>query len=221
MTDQQQKPRPGRPRATSDPDQVQRLLDAAMTVFIEKGFGRATTTDVSRCAGMSKRDLYARFEDKTDLFKQVIRSRRHLVLDLPRPQGEDLPPLDALRRIFRLDLEDRAAAERDALMHLIARESLMFPEMNALLYDTGVIRFREMLMDWLDAQMARGGLPRCDLPMLAGLLMDVVFGALLPRRQLKGPVDRAKQAKDIMDRIAIILRGLRSEETPDRSTTVN
>ncbi|WP_025031062.1 TetR/AcrR family transcriptional regulator [Nitratireductor aquibiodomus] len=195
MTDQQQKPRPGRPRATSDPDQVQRLLDAAMTVFIEKGFGRATTTDVSRCAGMSKRDLYARFEDKTDLFKQVIRSRRHLVLDLPRPQGEDLPPLDALRRIFRLDLEDRAAAERDALMHLIARESLMFPEMNALLYDTGVIRFREMLMDWLDA--------------------------LLPRRQLKGPVDRAKQAKDIMDRIAIILRGLRSEETPDRSTTVN
>ena len=221
MTDQQQKPRPGRPRAMSESDQVKRLLDAAMSVFIEKGFGRATTTDISRRAGMSKRDLYALFEDKTDLFKQVIRSRRHLVLDLPRPQGEDLPPLDALRRIFRLDLEDRAAAERDALMKLIARESLMFPELNALLYDTGVIKFREILVDWLEGQMAEGALPRCRAPMLAGMLLDTVFGALLPRRQLKGSLDRAAQATDIMDRIAIILRGLRLEDPPDRSTTVN
>ncbi len=208
MTQTPKKPRLGRPKALSDADRKRRLLDAAMTAFIEKGFGRATTTDIARRAGMSKRDIYAQFQDKTDLFTQVIASRRHLVLDLPRPKDEDLPPLEALRRIFRLDLEDRAAAERDALMNLIARESLLFPELNALLYDTGVIRFRELLMDWLDLQMTAGTLPRCSLPMLAGLLMDVVFGALLPRRQRKGPIDRQAQADEILARIAIILRGL-------------
>lgn len=210
MTQPQPKPKPGRPRIFSEEEREGRLLEAAMTAFIEKGFGRATTTDIARRAGMSKRDLYVRFKDKTDLFKQVIASRRHLVLDLPRPEGEALPPLGALRRIFRLDLEDREAAERDALLNLIARESLLFPELNALLYDTGVIRFRDMLIDWLDGQMTRGALPRCDLPMLGGLLMDVVFGALLPRRQHHGPIDRRAQADEIMARIAIILRGLAS-----------
>lgn len=204
----------GRPKVTDDDAQRIRLLDAAMTVFIEKGFGRATTVDIARRAGMSKRDLYRLFDDKTALFTQAIQSRRHLVLDLPRPADEPLSPREALRAIFRLDLDDRQAAERDAVMNLIARESMLFPELNALLYDTGVIRFRELLMYWLDKQMTSGALPRCDLPMLAGLLMDVVFGALLPRRQRTAPVDRAAQAEEILARIDIILNGLPKGQQP-------
>ncbi|QEW23562.1 Solvent efflux pump srpABC operon corepressor (plasmid) [Marinibacterium anthonyi] len=207
----------GRPKRHSDDVLRTRLLDAAMTAFIEKGFARATTTDIARRAGMSKRDLYRLFDDKTQIFTETILSRRHLILDLPRPANEALAPLEALRCIFRLDLADREAAERDALMNLIARESLLFPDLNALLYDTGTIRSREFLITWLDGQMDAGSLPRCDTTRLAGLLMDVVFGALLPRRQHRGPVDRVAQSQEIMARIEIVLRGL--DLTHDKERT--
>ncbi|MBE3637254.1 TetR/AcrR family transcriptional regulator [Mangrovicoccus algicola] len=179
-----------------------------MTSFIEKGFARATTADIAQRGGLSKRDVYRAFPDKTDLFTAAILSRRHLILDLPRPAREERPVLETLRQIFRLDLEDRDAAERDALMNLVARESLLLPELNALLYDTGIIRSRELLIDWLAAQMDRGAMPRHDASDLAGMMMDVVFGALLPRRRPHGPVDRRSQADQITARLGIVLAGI-------------
>ncbi len=179
-----------------------------MGCFIEKGFARTTTADVASRASISKRDLYGLFADKTELFLEAVQSRRHLIVDLPRPSDESLPPREALRAIFRLDLEDREADERDALLNLIARESLLLPELNRLLYDSGIISSRELLMDWLVDRMETGALPSCDPAMLAGLLMDVVFGALLPRRHGKTPVDRSKQAEEILARLDVVLCGL-------------
>lgn len=202
------KTRRGRPPTLSSDDRAARILTAAMGAFVTQGFARTTMTDIARRAGMSKRDLYMLFQDKDALFAAAIQSRRHLLLDLPRPPDEVRAPLDALRLIFRLDLDDRQAEERDALMNLIARESLIFPELNAMLYDTGVIRSRELLMEWLAGQMQRGALPDCDMARLAGMLMDIVFGALLPRRRRKGPVDRGQIADEIVARIAIVLHGI-------------
>jgi len=207
--------RRGRPKRLSDSAQRDRLFTAAMNAFIERGFARTTTADVASRAKVSKRDLYRLFADKTELFLEAVKSRRHLIVDLPRPSGESLPPLEALRLIFRLDLNDREADERDALLSLMARESLLSPELNALFYDSGIVRSRELLVEWLDAQIARNALPACDAGNIAGLLMDVVFGALLPRRQRKTPIDRSVQAAEIMVRLEIVLRGL--ERMPRRS----
>jgi AcrR family transcriptional regulator len=199
----------GRPKAASDDASRDQILAAAMSAFIEQGFARTTTADVASRARVSKRDLYRLFSDKTELFKEAIQSRRHLIVDLPRPDNERLSPLDALRKIFRLDLNNRDADERDAMLNLIARESLLLPELNALLYDSRVLQSRELLMDWLGREMARGAIPACEPAQIGGLLMDVVFGALLPHRHHKGCVNRSAQARDIMGRLEIVLQGLR------------
>lgn len=203
------KPR-GRPKTETDESRQEKIREGAMQVFVEKGFANATMQDIARKAGVSKRDIYQLFADKTALFTEVVQSRRHLVLALPRPAGEKDAPLETLCRIFRLDAEDRDAAERDALMQLIFRESAIFPDLNALLYDAGILRFREDLIDWLDLCIDDGRLPSCDTARLAGMLMDVVFGALFPRRMRRSPVDRPKQAADISARIGIILEGIRT-----------
>ncbi|MBO0904237.1 TetR/AcrR family transcriptional regulator [Jiella sonneratiae] len=207
--------RRGRPKLLSDAELRDQVLAAAMSAFIEQGFARTTTTDIARRARVSKRDLYRLFADKTELFAAAIGSRRHLILDLPRSGGERHAPLEALRLIFRLDLSDRDADERDAMLNLVARESLLIPELNAILYDTRVIQSRELLMDWLHGQIAEGALPDHDVGRLAGMLMDVVFGALLPRRKRKGAVDRTAQAQDIMARLEIVLAGLNSISRKD------
>src|SRR3954470_22257672 len=49
------------------------IVDAALEVFVEKGFAAARLDDIAKQAGVSKGALYLYFETKTDLFGAVVR----------------------------------------------------------------------------------------------------------------------------------------------------
>lgn len=51
----------------------QELLEAALQVFVEKGFAAARTDDVAARAGVAKGTLYLYFSSKDELLKAVIR----------------------------------------------------------------------------------------------------------------------------------------------------
>jgi AcrR family transcriptional regulator len=50
----------------------QELLDAALELFVEKGFAAARAEEVAQRAGVSKGTLYLYYQSKEDLFKAVI-----------------------------------------------------------------------------------------------------------------------------------------------------
>jgi AcrR family transcriptional regulator len=201
---------PGRPKVLEDKERRQLILEGAHQAFVELGFARTTTAVVAAKAKVSKRALYAYFENKMELFAAVIREHQHLVLDLPRPPDEHLPALETLIRIFRLDIDDAAEQAREAILNLIARESAQFPELSDYLYRNEILRSREALIAWLRTQAVHGRMAVDDPEMIAGMLMDIVFGALLPRRRLLQAEDRARRTEHIKQRLAIVLRGLGS-----------
>jgi AcrR family transcriptional regulator len=49
------------------------LLDAALALFVEKGFNATRAEEVAALAGVSKGTLFLYFQSKEDLFKAVIR----------------------------------------------------------------------------------------------------------------------------------------------------
>lgn len=49
-----------------------RILDAARTVFLLRGFEGATVDEIAEVARSGKRTIYARFEDKRSLFTEVV-----------------------------------------------------------------------------------------------------------------------------------------------------
>src|SRR5262249_22843446 len=49
------------------------ILDAALALFVEKGFAGTRLDDVAERAGLSKAAIYLYFEDKTALFRGVVR----------------------------------------------------------------------------------------------------------------------------------------------------
>lgn len=200
--------RPGRPKVVESDQRRRSILAAAREAFVELGFARTTTAEVAARAKVSKRAIYEVFANRTELFAEVIRDCQHLIVDLPRPDGEDLPVFETLVRIFRLDLDDDAERAREALLNLIARESTLLPELSDYLYENGVIRSREALVEWLLMESRRGRMSIDDPLVHAGMLMDIVFGALLPRRRLKHPADRALRTEHIRQRLAIYLRGI-------------
>ncbi|MSQ65868.1 MAG: TetR/AcrR family transcriptional regulator [Limnohabitans sp.] len=52
----------------------QELLDAALALFVEKGFAATRVEEIATRAGVSKGTLFLYFNSKEDLFKAVIRS---------------------------------------------------------------------------------------------------------------------------------------------------
>jgi AcrR family transcriptional regulator len=52
----------------------QELLDAALTLFVEKGFATTRAEEVAALAGVSKGTLYLYFPSKEELLKAVIRA---------------------------------------------------------------------------------------------------------------------------------------------------
>lgn len=199
----------GRPRLVDEHQRRAAIVKAAHEAFVELGFARTTTAIVAARAKVSKRSLYELFEDKTELFAAVVRENRRLILDLPRPPDETLPMLDTLFRIFRLDIDEKAEREREAILNLIARESTQFPELSDYLYENNVLRSREELIEWLTGQTRQGRIVMDDPLVHAGMLMDIVFGALLPRRRPINGADRALRIEHIKKRLEIFLRGIR------------
>ena len=49
------------------------LLDAALDLFVEKGFAATRAEEVAARAGVSKGTLFLYFQSKEDLFKAVVR----------------------------------------------------------------------------------------------------------------------------------------------------
>lgn len=54
-------------------DRPNELLQAALEIFVERGFASARLEDVASRAGVSKGTLYLYFTNKEDLFKAVVR----------------------------------------------------------------------------------------------------------------------------------------------------
>src|SRR5947207_10936850 len=73
-----------------------RILEAAFSAFMERGFAETSTLEIATRARASKRELYAEFAGKQDMLVACIRERAQR-LKLP----VDLP-----------DISDRAALER-------------------------------------------------------------------------------------------------------------
>lgn len=63
---------PGPVRQRRKEARPQELLDAALEVFVERGFAAARTDDVAQRAGVSKGTLYLYYPSKEDLLKAVI-----------------------------------------------------------------------------------------------------------------------------------------------------
>ncbi|HEY4586680.1 MAG TPA: helix-turn-helix domain-containing protein, partial [Brevundimonas sp.] len=48
-----------------------KVLDAARTLFAERGYDAATIRDIAKGAGMSTGAVFANFQDKAELFETV------------------------------------------------------------------------------------------------------------------------------------------------------
>ena len=92
-----------KPRADSIRNR-ERVLEAAKAVFAEGG-PAGSLEAVARRAGVGVGTLYRHFPTRQALFEAVYRREVEQLAELAEQLGTDLPPLEALRRWMRANVE--------------------------------------------------------------------------------------------------------------------
>jgi AcrR family transcriptional regulator len=99
--------RPAKPARKPRADSVrnrERVLEAAKAVFAAGG-PAGSLEAVARQAGVGVGTLYRHFPTRQALFEAVYRHEVEQLVELAEQLGTDLPPLEALRRWMRANVE--------------------------------------------------------------------------------------------------------------------
>lgn len=141
----------------------QAILAAAAELFLEKGYGATSLSDVVARSGGSLSTLYDMFGNKAGLFKELITGRcREITGALAEAEagGKDLRQalVEQAGRLFDLVL----SADAVAVIRLIIAEGQQFPELAELFYASGPDSGRARVADYLQSRASRGELVVAD-----------------------------------------------------------
>ncbi len=117
------------------------LLDAALDLFVEKGFSATRVEEVAARAGVSKGTLFLYFQSKEDLFKAVV--RENIANKFPAWQEEFVTfegtSSDMLRYALVSWWERIGKTRASGITKLVMSEAQNFPEIAAF-YQEEVIK---------------------------------------------------------------------------------
>ena len=168
------------------------LLDAALDLFVEKGFAATRSEEVAARAGVSKGTLFLYFPTKEELFKAVVRenmSGRFAEWQEEFETFEGSTP-DMVRYCMRVWWERIGATRASGITKLMISEARNFPELAAF-YQQEVIRpGTELVRRILQRGIARGEFRPLDIdyavfgivaPMIFLIMMKHSLGACAPQ----------------------------------------
>ena len=168
------------------------LLDAALDLFVEKGFAATRSEEVAARAGVSKGTLFLYFPSKEELFKAVVRenlSGRFIEWREEFETFQGTTP-EMVRYCMRIWWERIGATRASGITKLIISEARNFPDIAAF-YQQEVIRpGTDLVRRILERGMARGEFRPMDIeytvfsivaPMIFLIMMKHSLGACVPQ----------------------------------------
>ncbi|WP_329389570.1 TetR/AcrR family transcriptional regulator [Streptomyces sp. NBC_01351] len=148
----------------------QAILEAATTVFLNKGYSGTSMDDIAKLAAVSKQTVYKHFADKEKLFAAIVLATTDRIdgmIDLVTDVPADADGLEeALTRLARRLLATLTQPQVLQLRRLIIANADTFPELGATWYEQGFERVLATLAATF-RRLTDQGLLKADDPMLA------------------------------------------------------
>jgi TetR/AcrR family transcriptional regulator len=189
------------------------LLDAALDLFVEKGFAATRAEEVAARAGVSKGTLFLYFQSKEELFKAVISeniSGRFTEWNAEF-DAYDGSSADMLRYAMNMWWERVGATRASGITKLILSEAHNFPEVTAF-YQTEVIQPGQALIRRiLQRGVDRGEFVVPDMDYALYSVISAMVFLVMSKHSLGAcvPADRPLDPKRYIESQAgIILNGL-------------
>lgn len=156
-------------------ERKQKILDAAIQVFADKGYHRATTKEIAEVADVAEGTIYTYFTSKDDLLLGIIGGLAQLNVQqaiLDQSVDQDLEGFIRSYLTWRLEL----TGEYQRLLIGIVPELLHHPQLRDR-YSTEFIQpALAMIEQHIRRRVERGQLRDVDVPFLTRALTGVLFG---------------------------------------------
>lgn len=153
----------------------QELLDAALSLFVEKGFAATRSEEVAARAGVSKGTLYLYYPSKEELLKAVIKQTLSADIaaggqQVDEASGPTAPLLVELMTDWWLKVYQSPAS---GIFKLVITEVCNFPEIAQFYFEEVVEPGQAVISRLIQRGMARGEFRQVDVEL-------TVYSIILP-----------------------------------------
>jgi AcrR family transcriptional regulator len=192
-------------------DRREQIIDAAMRVFAQKGFARATNRDVAREAGITTGLIYYYFESKEALLKAALEERSPVqVVAQATPEMLELPPDVLLPLMLQRVLGIVEGEQFVGLIRVILPEALHNPQLAPLVLSF-LQRVVGFMSNYLQGQAAKGAV-RADLnaELITQVMISSMMGFVMRRQLVHDPsVLRYTHEEFAQTLVDMFLQGIR------------
>ena len=176
------------------------LTEAALGLFVEKGFAATRLEEVALRAGVSKGTLYLYFDSKEALFKAVIQEGMMPALIegegiLARHTGTSFELLEALLRIVWTPIGETGSA---GIPKLIVAEARNFPEVARFYYENVIRRGRALVGAALERGMVNGEFRQMDIETTIEVVIAPVLMLLIWRFSMASCLGREMDPREYL-----------------------
>jgi AcrR family transcriptional regulator len=183
----------------------QHVLEAAIQVFAQKGFRRATIRDIALAAGVSDGTIYNLFDNKAALLRAVLEGAGKSEL----ATGDDVPKSlpDMMRARW-----DAIGPESLGMLRVVLSEALIDPDFRHLYRQTLLAPAIDQLVTPLSAHVDDANAAQFDARLVTALFMGLIMLRLL------GDEVTEQGSEALLDRLATFVeRGLAPGATKSAS----
>jgi AcrR family transcriptional regulator len=169
------------PRQRRKQARPQELLEAALALFVEKGFAATRAEEVARLAGVSKGTLYLYYPSKEELFKAVVRHNLSSLI----AEGEELAAQfegsssDLLSKLIRVWWQRVGDTHAAGIHKIVLAEVRNFPELAQFYTDEVILPADRLFSAAVQRGISRGEFRAMPLHEVAHALMaPLIFMAV-------------------------------------------
>jgi len=199
---------PGRPTQHAAAALPDRILDAAQDLFLTQGFEATSLNQIAARAGVTKRTLYVKVGDKSEIFAAAVRR----MLDRRRERLDDAGAANSLAdRLVRFG-EGLLTVVLDPdvlrLFRILVAEAPRFPALATLMEEQMAHGVHRRLVELLRDETRRGRFPATDPGMAAQFFLSMIIWS--PQRSVLfglQPWDPARRSRWVRAAVRLFLEG--------------
>lgn len=201
----------GRPTKAQAEARHAELLDAALGMFLDKGYELTTIEALAAQLGMTKRTVYARYVDKAALFRAAVdRAIQRYVVPIESVLASESDDLqETLIRVAHIRIANLMTPEGLRLQRILNAEAYRFPDIFDRFFAQAAKPTVDYLADLFERQSALGEIVTDNSARAAIAFMSMVVGA--PARSLVagGHIAPAELDERIRFSVRLFLNGVR------------
>jgi len=187
------------------------IIDAALELFVAKGFMATRLDEVAKLAGVSKGTVYLYFDNKEALFKAVVETL--VVPEIERTEQQiqafDGSASELISQLVKQWWESVGESQLCGLPKLIIAEAGNFPELASFYVEHVIGRVRRGIAQLISRGIAEGEFKTCDPAYAARLLLaPMVFAAIYQHSLLAYDSEPFEVSAYLDNHLDIFLHGL-------------